>query len=453
MPTGEAWRSMSKQTLPESTKKAKEAPSRHAPPARPAKGRPYRRQTARVEERRDGKPLIFGWGKHLSRRQKTTIQKRAFWTFVTVAVLAVVSVLGYSYYNVNYRIPNQPIVTVNGHPIPQSLFRKMNFYLAQDLSNQLAALQQQQQAAKNKADSSDQATHLEGEKELAELEPKQQALQAQFAIPTVGSTSVTDLEDDVLIQEQIPILEAHGVPASRLEASDQEITARLNAFKKAFPPSVTYQQFLSAGKMSEDELRQLLAVVIRHDKMDKYQQSLVGPTVPQVHASELIANSKQEADKFLAQLKSAEDLPATFTKLAKTKSHDTDEHKKAGGDLGWVAYGDTATGVNAEKWLFDPARKIGDLSPAIDIGGGQYKIFYITAIDPHRPVSSDQLNTLRGAAYTHWRSQILSSPQTTVTDVDTTMELDPNNFPPNLPSGAVNPTPGTGGLPGGSTGP
>jgi len=43
------------------------------------KSRKYNRQTAHVEARRDGKPLIFGWGKHLSHVEKVRIQRRATW--------------------------------------------------------------------------------------------------------------------------------------------------------------------------------------------------------------------------------------------------------------------------------------------------------------------------------------------------------------------------------------
>jgi parvulin-like peptidyl-prolyl isomerase len=428
---------MSKQTLPESTKNAKEAPARNAQPARPARGRPYRRQTARVEERRDGKPLLFGWGKHLSRRQKNKIQSRAFWSFVVVAIIAVVGVLGYAYYNINYGIPGQPIVTVNGHVIPQSLFRKLNFYLAQDLTNQQAALSQQQTAAQKLANSTDPTKQQQGQQELSAIQQQQQVLQAQYSIPTVGSTSVEDLVDDELIQEQIPILEAHGVPASTLEASEKDITARLNAFKKAFPSTVTYSQFLSASKMTEDDVRQLVAILVRHDKMDAYQQSLVHPTMPQVHASLIETTTKQDAAKILSQLQglSATDLPTTFAKLAKRDSKDANSKSK-GGDLGWIVYGDTATESAAERWLFASSRKVGDLSPAIDVSGGVYKIFYISALDQHRPVSADKLTTLKSEALTEWATLLRSAPNTTITDTDSTKLLDPNNFPANLPSGA-----------------
>ncbi|HEU5367998.1 MAG TPA: peptidylprolyl isomerase [Ktedonobacterales bacterium] len=430
---------MSNQTLPGSSKKTKEAPTGKTPQSRQARGRLYRRQTARVEERRDGKPLVFGWGKHLSRRQKTKIQNRAFWTFAIVAILAVVSVLGYSFYYVNYAVPAQPIVTVNGQSIPQSLYRKLNFYISQELANQLAAVQTQLTAAQQKAKSTDPATQAEGQQEVSALTQQQQTLQAQYSIPTVGSVSEEDLVDDVLIQAQIPQLEAKGVPASYLEASQKEIDAKLAAFKKAFPPSETYSQFLSAAKMSDDDLHQVLAILVRRDNMQSYQQSLIGPTGLQVHSWLIQANSLDEANKFLSQLKgfSAANLPAEFQKLAKRSSRDPNT-KAQGGDMGWVVQGDPtgAGGAAAEPWLFDPARKVGDLSPAIKILSSEYNIYYISAIDPHRPISATNRQSLQSNALSNWIALIKNLPQVHIGDVDSTKQLDPNNFPSNLPSGA-----------------
>ncbi|HEY7350583.1 MAG TPA: peptidylprolyl isomerase [Ktedonobacterales bacterium] len=429
---------MSNQTLPKSSKKSKEAPTGKTREARQARGRLYRRQTARVEERRDGKPLVFGWGKHLSRRQKTKIQARAFWTFAIVVILAVVGVLGYSFYYVNYAVPAQPIVTVNGQKIPQSLFRKLNFYLAQDFSNQLASVQQQLTAAQQKANSTDPKTQAEGTQEVSDLTTQQQNLQQQYSIPTVSARSEEDLVDDILIQAQIPQLEARGVPKSTLEASDKEINAKLDAFKKAFPPTVAYSTFLSKAKMSEDEFRQILAILVRRDNMDKYQQSLIGPTALQVHSWDMQANSQQEADKFLTQLRSASaaDLPAAFEKLARRSSRDPNT-KARGGDMGWVISGDpdAAGGSAAVSWLFDPARKAGDLSPAIKIVEGQFNIYYITAIDPHRPIGAAKQASLKSTALDNWVRLIKALPQTQIGTIDSAKTLDPNNFPADLPAG------------------
>ena len=430
---------MSNQTLPESAKKTKAAPTGKSQQARQARGRLYRRQTARVEERRDGKPLIFGWGKQLSRRQKTKIQTRAFWIFTIVAILAVVSVLGYSFYYVNYAVPAQPIVTVNGQTIPQSLYRKLNYYLSQSLADQLAVVQSELTAAQQEANSTDPTTQAAGTQAVSNLTQEQQNLQAEYSIPTVGSQSEEDLVDDILIQAQIPLLEAKGVPASDLEASSKAIDAKLSSFKKQFPPTTTYSQFLSSAKMSDDDFRQVLAIMVRRDNMQSYLQNLIGPTGFQVHSWLIQATTQDEANKFLTQLKgvSAANLPAEFQKLAKRSSHDANT-KAQGGDMGWVNQGDSSVsgGSLAEEWLFDSARKVGNLSPSIKIVDSVYNIYYISAIDPHRAIDATTRNNLKSSALDNWISMLKVQPQVHIGTIDTTKQLDTNNFPANLPAGA-----------------
>src|SRR5919205_813498 len=104
---------------------------------RAVKNKKYVKQTAHVEARRDGQPLIFGWGGHLSRSEKARIQRRAIWaTTVAIAVLIVAVIVGF-WVNMNVIIPSLPITTVNGHPIPQSDYRKLLALKTQQELNKL----------------------------------------------------------------------------------------------------------------------------------------------------------------------------------------------------------------------------------------------------------------------------------------------------------------------------
>src|SRR5947207_11258541 len=106
-------------------------------PSRSQKPRKYVKQTARFEGKRDGKPLIFGWGGHLSHNQKVQLQRRATWvTAISLLLLIVVVLVGF-WININVITPGLPITSVNGHQIPQSLFRKMVAYKAEVVQNQL----------------------------------------------------------------------------------------------------------------------------------------------------------------------------------------------------------------------------------------------------------------------------------------------------------------------------
>ncbi len=101
------------------------------------KARRYTRQTARFEGKRDGKPIIWGWGGHLSHNQKIQFQRRITWAAaISIGLLIVVVLVGF-WININVITPGLPITSVNGQQIPQSLYRKMVAFKAQSAQNQL----------------------------------------------------------------------------------------------------------------------------------------------------------------------------------------------------------------------------------------------------------------------------------------------------------------------------
>src|SRR5579863_9440924 len=102
-----------------------------------AKSNKYVKQTARFEGRRDKKPLIFGWGGHLSHSQKVRLQRRATWTAAIAFALLIVVVLVGFWVNLNVIVPGLTITSVNGHAISQSTYRKLVALKAQIAENQL----------------------------------------------------------------------------------------------------------------------------------------------------------------------------------------------------------------------------------------------------------------------------------------------------------------------------
>src|SRR5579859_7308702 len=101
------------------------------------KPKKYVKQTARFEGRRDKKPLIFGWGGHLSHSQKVRLQRRATWTgAIAFAVLIVVVLVGF-WVDLNVIIPGLAITSVNGQAISQSQYRKLVALKAQIEQNKI----------------------------------------------------------------------------------------------------------------------------------------------------------------------------------------------------------------------------------------------------------------------------------------------------------------------------
>ncbi len=446
------------------------------------KSKQYRKQTARIEARRDGKPLIFGWGKHLSRSEKVKIQKRAAWAFAGfIALLIVVIVVGF-WINGNIIIPGLPVTSVNGHQIPQSQYRKMvavktqlennklygpHGFVAQsndlqkqdaaqlktindltrqvdDLNKQIKALppgpgQQRtnlnnQLKAVQKQLSDAQAKHQDLSQQITNLNQNTIPLEKQLLTqPQITSDSVTALQDDELIREWL----ATQSPAvqNQINPSPAGINKALNDLKANIPTSSSYSNFLSQMNISNDDVIALLTVTVRYDKMQTYLASRVVSPAYQVLARSMTIDTEANARNILQQLQHGAD----FGKLAKEKSQDSTT-ASSGGSLGWLVRGQYAekegTAV-VDNWLFDPSRKLNELSPILK-ENGSFHIVQILGFDPARTIDPNVLQTLKANALSNWIQELEALPTTKITPPDQSKMFDPMNLPPTslLPASA-----------------
>ncbi len=280
----------------------------------------YNRQTAHVEARRDGKPLIFGWGKQLSHAEKVKIQRRATWTIAGLFGFLIVGTILAFWISINIIIPGQPITSVNGHQIPQSQYRKMvalktqlelnklygkNGLTAQstnltkqdaaqlkainDLTKQVDNLNKQIKALP--AGSSQQRTDLENQlqttkKQLSDAQATHQSLTQQisnlnqntiplekqsFTQSQVANDSVTWLQNDELIREWITT--QSPAVQNQINPKDADVNNALNNLKATLPASTSYSNFLSQMNISNDDVINMLTVKVRRDKMQNYLAS------------------------------------------------------------------------------------------------------------------------------------------------------------------------------------
>ena len=121
-----------------------------------------------------------------------------------------------------------------------------------------------------------------------------------------------------------------------------------------------------------------------------------------MHARQIETNDKPSAQAALDKIRK-DKLTATdanWNDLAKTTSVDPNS-KDAGGDMGWIAEGSNDAGL--EIWLFDPARKVGDLSAPIGSAGGTYSVIQFLGAE-QKPVDDSQLQGLKDNALNHWLS-------------------------------------------------
>ena len=458
--------------------------------ARSTKSRRYNKQTAHVEARRDGKPLIFGWGGHLSHSEKTRLQRRATWvTAISIALLIVLVLVGY-WVNINVIAPSLPITTVNGHPIPQSQYRKLVAVKAQlelnliygphglfaqrdslskqindqgkvvsslttqvdNLNKQIKALPAGPSAKRTKLNTQLKAA----QKQLTDAQTKQynlgQQLQgltqnsipqetANFNQSQIGTDSATWLQDDELIREWLAT--QTGSIQSKINPSASALSRALNDFKASIPISgphaSSYSKFLKQDNLSDDDVQTMLALKLRREIMQTYLSSLMVSPTYQVLFRTMTLSTMSQAQSILKQLMHG----GNFAKLAKANSVDAST-SGSGGYMDWQSRGQYAYSEQSavvENWLFDPSRKLNEISPVLTENGA-YHIVQILNIDPARPVDKSQLQSLKTNALSNWLLTRRALPGANITPVDQNKLLDPMNLPPDLPAGAPSGQPG-----------
>ncbi len=480
-------------------------PSNNKRPARSAQGKRYTRQTAHVEARRDGQPLIFGWGSHLSRHEKNILQRRAIWSVIALITALIVFVIVYSWINNNIIVPNQPITAVNGQSIPQSDYHKLvalkgqiesntlngvHGLIAQgnDLNKQITKQQSvidsttkqiadlKKKIAALPAGTSTQRTDLEtqlsdAQKKHDDAQKQHDSLNTQYqnlqknSIPLeqqrytqsqMASDSITWLQDDIIIRNWLA--KQSTDIQNKINPTDAAVNRALNDFKANLPKGRSYDQFLSSDSVSDSDMHAMMALVLRRNNMQDYQASLITSPTKQVRVRTIVFSTQKDANAALAQLKKSD---TDFAKIASQKSVDSTTKSK-GGEIGWLAHGqytnlisqNVVSSGHIDNWLFDPARKVNDISPVLT-ENGTFHIMQIEEIDPSRKVDDATLKALQGDqknqnAVTTWLLMQKALPGVTIGQADSNMEFDAMNMPQEIPASApVTPTPGaSGGLPG-----
>jgi hypothetical protein len=378
---------MSNQTLQKSStrRQARTKAGRTAPPPRPA---------TRFEGRRDGKPLIFGWGTHLTRKQKSQIQTRALYILTGIVVAAILLVFGIGWLQQNVIIPNQTIVTVNGVHLSQDTYRKQLAYDAQSAYNNVKAELKQYAQLSTKAASGD--TTAATQQQI--LQSQIQADEGNYSQTTLSTNTVNELVEDQLIQQGIRAQFPHD--AAKLQPTAAAVSAALAKFKASFPADEHYADFLSQDNLSEDDLRAAIIITLRRTLLQQYLTDHLVSPAKQVHLREIQVSSAADATKVLAKLQK-DGSDASWSTLAKQDSLDADS-KNAGGDKGWAFRYESSSDAVIETWAFDPSRKIGDLSGVIADAAGTYDVVQLLGIDPSRAIDATSLSNAKSGILDHW---------------------------------------------------
>jgi parvulin-like peptidyl-prolyl isomerase len=358
------------------------------------RSRRYERQTATFEGKRDNRPVLFMFGRHLSAAEKTRLQRRFYMGFAGLMILGVIGVLVFGWVNQNYIQPGQPIVTVNGTQIPQRLYRYAVAYEAQDEWNQLQAAEARQSQLQDDS-SKNPANQDKDQAELTTVQSTVSSLQTAFTQTQVDQTVIDNLIEDVLIQKGIrDYQKSDPKGTASLTITSTQVNDAYDAFKKAFPSGQSLNKFLSQNSMTSDNVKEVIKIKLRRQALDKYMQSLVVSPTKQVHYLLLHVDLKGKADADLAAIHKD---PNSWNDIVKRDSLDSDTSSN-GGDQGWVALGQKDQAV--ENWAFNA--KPGDMSGVIKDINGTFNIVKLIEVDNQRPIDDSTLSTLKSNALSHW---------------------------------------------------
>lgn len=358
----------------------------------------FRKQTARLEGRRDGTPLIFGWGSHLTRAQKTRLQHNAAYGFFGAVTLAVIGVFLFGLLQQTVLIPNATIVKINDVSVAQDTYRKLLAYDAQDLWNQMQANIKKHDELNDRQQKGDNSVATD----LAIVTSQVEVQEGNYAQGTLTQSTIDQITEDQLIQQGAVRFEQQDRAAlGKLTPKPADIDKQWKAFKSAFPPNEKYSDFLAKNGLSDDDVKSAIALHMRRDLMQAYLAAQLTSPARQVHLRHVEASTKDAAQTALAELQKNNLLASTnanWSDVAKKDSVDTDTKDK-GGDMGWVPLGHGDAGI--EVWAYDPARKVGDWR-LVPTAGGTFDVVQILGIDPSRTVDATTLKNTQDNALSHW---------------------------------------------------
>ncbi len=199
---------------------------------------------------------------------------------------------------------------------------------------------------------------------------------------------------DVMIEQALVEQAAAGMG---ITVTDEQVDAALAQIINDIGGEESFQERLNQDGMSrEDAWDELRAELIGAAVMEAITANL--PTTAEyVHARHILVDTREEAERILAQLQAGAD----FAELARTYSQD-ENTRDAGGDLGFFPRG-VLLSPEVEEAAF--SLQPGQISPIIESPFG-FHIVQVVERDPNREMSPEDLRWARTQAIEEWREAL-----------------------------------------------
>ena len=347
------------------------APRPRAPRQRRHPHERYRRASAVIDDRPDGQPIIFGYGRHLTKREKDHVRRLMAYAVLETVVAACLAILVVTAVNSAWIRPNNTLATVTSDGVTGRVNRQ-----DVDIMTKYYTYVQQQQS---------------------------QSGQTNLSSQNPGSQAVSQLQHSVLALDEAK--RQFGITASSgdIDAAYQKLVSGAGA-------QANLNSALSAAGISTGDYKRLfVAPNVVNQKVGEYLTRKAPTTAEQWHYARIQAASKKAASSLLVQIGSNKNPHAEFTTLAKAKSTDT-QTAPQGGDLGWLRSSDTALDTLLTPTLISTLKGMERSHTSIKLynTGSSWYVLELLGHDLKHKLSSTQVQTDQTAAVNAWGNPLLA---------------------------------------------
>jgi parvulin-like peptidyl-prolyl isomerase len=402
-----------------------------------APSRELRRTAIHPTERRDGRPLLFGWGQRLSRAEKERAKIRLAFVALSSVLGFVALLIGGTLFWDKVVLAQRPVLRIDGQTFSLRHYANLLSYKQNVLDAEYQqALQLASQPAPAGMDPSQGNPFAQfAQQRLAQIDNQRAALPQQLVEDMISATlirgeaaerNLTATPDEVeaelekLVGYQDP--NATPVPtttvptttpatpdappaagADAADATAAPATAVPSPAPTTAPTAVVtrtaaesfeslYRDYQRVTAGTDAIIRQDVQDQILRRKLSEALASAVGPTAEQIHARHILVPDETAAQAVLARLRAGESFEALAAELSTDSSN-----KDNGGDLSWFPRGEMVSEFEDAAFKLQP----GQLSEPVKTQFGVH-IIRVDERDSSRALEPDQLENLKASALSKW---------------------------------------------------
>lgn len=334
--------------------------------------------------RRSGKPLIFGWGAHLTHHEREQAKERIAMAIGIGLAIAVVAILGYGLYQDKIAKPaaiaaakNAPVAHVGNQVITRGWFNKVLAYQKSRLSSELTSYQNAIAGLQKNKSKTAQA-------QLAQYQALVQ--QIQSAQSSVAQSTYSQLVDTAIVQQR-------GAAAGlKLTQAQKNKFIHDLIYKQAKSPA-NFQTAAASNGFTATEFKQIFLGNYEVGQMQTLLANKVKKTSLEAQTRNILLKTKAQAEAVKSQL---ETKKSTWAALS--LKYNKDSTKTAGGELGW----------NPKGQMVAPYDKVAFSAPVGSINvvhsSFGWHVMQVQARGQH-PLSATQLQTNQQNALNNWVAQ------------------------------------------------